>query len=143
MAGMTDTAYRFEEESNPRSDYRVGKRLAALMGAADVSPRKLEGLIDKLISYETIRQTTLGRRGLSQKEAAYISRAIGWALEPEVGDVQDWLLSGRSTLYTDYRPPSAGLSNPRSLTSTPLAPVIPIEVGRSAHQRKLLARRTS
>lgn len=114
---MADTVRRFDDETNPRSNVRVGRRLGAMMGAAGVNDRPLEELIGGLISYETIRQTKLGNRGLTQEEAYYIAQAIGEYMVPEVGDPVEWLLSGRITPYNPgAKPDSRSRSNVVDLT---------------------------
>lgn len=101
------------------------------MGSANVSPKKLEKAIDKLISHETIRRTLRGERGLTPKEAFHIANAIGWGFEMEVGDVEEWLLSGR---VSPYNPNSR---TPRSINQQRLADVIPIRRGRKTHTTNL------
>lgn len=64
------------------------------MGAAEVSDRTLSEMIDRKVSYETLRLIRKGERSLSQELAFYIDQAIGEVFRVEVGDVVEWLLSG-------------------------------------------------
>lgn len=134
LTGMVEARHIIEDdEDDPRSDKRVGIRLAMAMGAAGMSPRDLEEAIGKAMSYETIRQTRLGQRSMRQMEFRLVANALGSFVAAEVGeDPLDWLQRGPSYNGGPTRP--ASVDNPRYLAPGHIAPVIPIEMGRKTHR---------